>query len=76
MLSISHVVTAAGSAVSQVRSGEVQQTANVAVEKGKEYGVKGWGLLRGLAATVATQVETVANEHGYKVDLGERCLTV
>lgn len=61
----------AGTAVNQVRSGEVQQTANTVAEKGKEYGAKGWGLLRGIAATVATQVENVASEHGYKVDLGE-----
>lgn len=60
----------AGTAVSQVRSGEVQQTASVVAEKGREYGVKGWGLLRGIAATVATQVENAANEHGYSVDLG------
>jgi hypothetical protein len=58
--------------VSQVRSGEVQQTASVVAEKGREYGVKGWGLLRGIAATVATQVENAANEHGYNVDLGGR----
>ena len=56
--------------MSQVRSGEVQQTASVVAEKGREYGVKGWGLLRGIAATVATQVENAANEHGYNVDLG------
>ena len=62
----------AGTAVSQVRSGEVQQTASVVAEKGREYGVKGWGLLRGIAATVATQVENAANEHGYNVDLGGR----
>ena len=62
----------AGTAVSQVRSGEVQQTASVVAEKGREYGVKGWGLLRGIAATVATQVENAANEHGYSVDLGGR----
>ena len=62
--------SSAGSAVSQVRSGEVQQTASVVAEKGKEYGAQGWSMLRGVVAKVATQVESVASEHGYKVDLG------
>lgn len=61
----------AGSTISQVRSnGQVQQGATVAMEKSKEYGTKGWGFLRGVYANVANQVESVASEHGYRVDLG------
>eukprot|EP00208_Stichococcus_sp_RCC1054_P001386 CAMPEP_0206139796 /NCGR_PEP_ID=MMETSP1473-20131121/7313_1 /ASSEMBLY_ACC=CAM_ASM_001109 /TAXON_ID=1461547 /ORGANISM="Stichococcus sp, Strain RCC1054" /LENGTH=393 /DNA_ID=CAMNT_0053533703 /DNA_START=327 /DNA_END=1508 /DNA_ORIENTATION=- len=63
----------AGSTVAQVRSNEqLQQSAAVALEKSKEYGTKSWGFLRGVYANVATQVESVASEHGYKVDLGAR----
>ena len=43
----------------------------VASERGKEYGVKGWGLLKSAYASVASQVENVARDNGYKVDLGE-----
>jgi hypothetical protein len=66
----------AGSTISQVRSNEqVQQGATVAMEKGKEYGTKSWGFLRGVYANVANQVETVASANGYNVDLGApRCL--
>lgn len=63
--------------MTQVRSNEqVAQTASVVAEKGKEYGSKGWGLMRGLYANVASQVESVASEHGYKVDLGARQWTL
>lgn len=58
--------------MAQVRSNEqLQQSAAVAMEKSKEYGTKSWGFLRGVYANVANQVESVASEHGYKVDLGE-----
>lgn len=67
--------SAAGSTISQVRSNEqVQQGATVAMEKGKEYGTKSWGFLRGVYANVANQVETVASANGYNVDLGAKGL--
>ena len=63
----------AGTAVTQVRSNEqIGQTATVVAEKGKEYGVKTFSFLKSVYANAAAQVETVAQEHGYKVDLGER----
>lgn len=39
-------------------------------ERGKDYGAKGWGFLKSAYATVASQVENVARDNGYKVDLG------
>ena len=64
---------AAGTAVTQVRSNEqIGQTATVVAEKGKEYGVKTFSFLKSVYANAAAQVETVAQEHGYKVDLGAR----
>jgi hypothetical protein len=43
----------------------------VAGERGREYGAKGWGYLKSAYATVASGVETVARDNGYKVDLGD-----
>lgn len=64
----------AGTAVTQVRSNEqIGQTATVVAEKGKEYGAKTFSFLRSVYANAAAQVETVAGEHGYHVDLGEPC---
>ncbi len=49
------------------------------VEKGtqqaKEYTAKSWNFMKGMYANVASQVETVARENGYKVDLGESNMT-
>lgn len=65
-------VVGAGTAVTQVRSNEhIGQTATVVAEKGKEYGAKTFSFLRSVYATAAAQVENVASEHGYHVDLGE-----
>jgi len=59
--------------VTQVRSNEqIGQTAMVVAERGKEYGVKTFSFLKSVYANAAAQVETVAQEHGYKVDLGAR----
>lgn len=44
----------------------------MAAEKAKEYGSKGWGLLRSAYAAAATAVEQTAAANGYKVDLGAR----
>ena len=61
----------AGTAVTQVRSNEqIGQTATVVAEKSKEYGVKTFSFLKSVYANAAAQVENVAQEHGYKVDLG------
>ena len=46
----------------------------VAGERGKEYGAKSWGLLKSAYASVASQVENVARDNGYRVDLGEHPL--
>ena len=44
------------------------------VEKGtqqaKEITAKSWNFMKGVYANVASQVETVARDNGYKVDLG------
>ena len=48
------------------------------VEKGtqqaKEITAKSWNFMKGVYANVASQVETVARDNGYKVDLGNGCL--
>ena len=45
------------------------------VEKGtqqaKEIMAKSWNFMKGVYANVASQVETVARDNGYKVDLGK-----
>lgn len=43
-------------------------------EIGKEYTAKSWNFMKGMYANVAGQVETVARDNGYKVDLGEHAL--
>ena len=44
-------------------------------ERSKDYGSKGWSWLKGAYVSAASHVETLAQEQGYKVDLGERlCL--
>ncbi len=45
-------------------------------ERGKEFGAKGWSFIKGVYGTVANQVETVAKDNGYKLDLGApSCMT-
>jgi len=41
-------------------------------EKTKEYGVKGWALLRSAYATAASTIESTAAQQGIKVDLGRK----
>lgn len=41
-------------------------------EKTKEYGVKGWALLRSAYATAASTIESTAAQQGIKVDLGSK----
>ena len=50
---------------------QLEKGAAVAVERGKEISSKSWNFMKGVYATVATQVEHVARDNGYKVDLGE-----
>ncbi len=47
------------------------QDAGVA-EKTKEYGAKGWNLLRSAYANAASAVEKTAAQQGYQLDLGSR----
>ena len=47
------------------------QDAGVA-EKTKEYGAKGWNLLRSAYASAASAVEKTAAQQGYQLDLGSK----
>ncbi|KAI8110502.1 hypothetical protein M9435_002176 [Picochlorum sp. BPE23] len=47
------------------------QEAGVA-ERTKEYGVKGWALLRSAYASAASTIEKTAAQQGYQVDLGSK----
>jgi ADP-ribosylation factor GTPase-activating protein 1 len=50
------------------------QTANVAAEKTKEYGTKGWSLLKSAYAAAASSIEHTAAQQGYQVDLGSKAV--
>ena len=66
-------VGSAGSSVSQgLKEAKVGEHLAFASEKGKEYGARGWGFLKSAYATVASNVEYVARENGYRVDLGSK----
>ena len=54
----------------QLKEARVAEQLAVASEKGKEMGAKGWGFLKSAYAVAASQVETLARDNGYKVDLG------
>ncbi len=56
----------------QLRDARVHETAAAVAERGKDLGAKGWSFIKGVYGTVASQVETVAKDSGYKLDLGER----
>ena len=66
--------TATTTVSQQLKEARVGEHLAVASERGKEYGVKGWGLLKSAYANVASQVENVARDNGYRVDLGEHRL--
>lgn len=67
------VTGSASAAVSQhLRDARVNEHFVAASERGKEYGTKGWGILKSAYASVASQVENVARDNGYRVDLGKR----
>lgn len=65
----SQAATAARHKASEMN--DALQEAGVA-EKTKEYGAKGWALLRSAYATAASTIEKTAAQQGYKVDLGSR----
>lgn len=50
---------------------KVSNTTRALAEKGKVLGQQGWTGLKGLYATVASRVETVAKDSGYNIDLGK-----
>jgi ADP-ribosylation factor GTPase-activating protein 1 len=50
---------------------EALQEAGVA-EKTKEYGAKGWSLLRTAYASAASTIEKTAAQQGYQLDLGSK----
>lgn len=56
---------------SGLRDARVHETAAAVAERGKDLGAKGWSFIKGVYGTVASQVETVAKDSGYKLDLGE-----
>jgi ADP-ribosylation factor GTPase-activating protein 1 len=53
---------------------QLSQTAAVAAEKTKEYGSKGWSLLKNVYTVAASKLEETAAQQGIKVDLGARKL--
>jgi len=48
------------------------QATSTAAEKTKEYGSKGWSLLKTAYAAAASTIETTAAHQGIKVDLGSK----
>ncbi|KAK9804403.1 hypothetical protein WJX72_011117 [[Myrmecia] bisecta] len=75
---LTSISSVAGSAASQasthIQHTNLQQSAAVVAEKSKEYGTKTWSFLKTAYAGVASNVETLARENGYKIDLGAKNL--
>lgn len=61
---------AASLANEQLKQHHVSEHLEKGKEIGKEYTAKSWNFMKGVYANVASQVETVARDNGYKVDLG------
>ena len=57
-------------AAHQLREARVGEHVAVVAERGKEYGAKTYSFLKGMYGSVAGQVENIARDNGYKVDLG------
>lgn len=55
----------------QLKQHHVSEHLEKGKEIGKEYTAKSWNFMKGMYANVASQVETVARDNGYKVDLGK-----
>lgn len=51
---------------------QISQSASIAAEKTKQYGTKGWSLLKNAYAVAASKIEKTAAEQGLNVDLGSR----
>jgi ADP-ribosylation factor GTPase-activating protein 1 len=51
---------------------KIGQSAQVAAERTREYGSKGWSLLRSAYMSAASRIEQSAAQQGYKIDLGSR----
>lgn len=63
---------AASIANEKLREAHVAEHVEKGKELGKEYTAKSWNFMKGVYANVASQVESVARENGYKVDLGQQ----
>lgn len=61
-------------AAHQLREARVGEHVAVVAERGKEYGAKTYSFLKGMYGSVAGQVENIARDNGYKVDLGASLL--
>ena len=70
-LSVFAKTTASVARVKASEMNDALQEAGVA-EKTKEYGQKGWSLLRSAYASAASAVEGVAKEQGIQLDLGSK----
>lgn len=66
-----HVGGAASLANEQLKQHHVSEHLENGKQISKEYAGKSWNFMKGMYANVASQVETVARDNGYKVDLGE-----
>lgn len=73
---ISQLTTAAGGAAGlaneKLKEAHVAEHVERGTQQAKEYAGKSWNFMKGMYANVASQVENVARENGYKVDLGSK----
>ena len=53
---------------------QIASTASIAAEKTREYGTKGWSILKNAYAVAASKLEQTAAHQGLKVDFGSRKL--
>jgi len=65
---------AASIANEKLKEAHVAEHVEKGTQQAKEYTAKSWNFMKGVYANVASQVESVARENGYKVDLGEHCI--
>lgn len=61
---------AASIANEKLKEAHVAEHVEKGTQQAKEYTAKSWNFMKGVYANVASQVETVARDNGYKVDLG------
>lgn len=73
---ISQLTTVAGGAASianeKLKEAHVAEHVEKGTQQAKEYTAKSWNFMKGVYANVASQVESVARDNGYKVDLGSK----